>query len=366
MMLRNGVRAVGLGISAWVLCLGTLAAQDASPAEFPPCAEEGSPRLIDELNSTFDSSRCRACQTKACACESAETPTLNCVGCLGGASCSHVPAYSVTWHRKGLPKVRRDAGHWGAGDVLELVWYGSPQIDDESNTCGVCRTGCCDVCCEPLSALEYLWTECETTSAAGDLTVYCDGLNCPEATTVEPGEPADVLLEIRSQVATSPLQGTAYQPMDSTTCARAQNAFVAGVRESAEACAATADRPAESAAASAYAATPVENPWQPAVPSPNSQAIAVMRQVSRDLEACANKLEDAEMFHDADELRRQAGELRLSARTASGKWVQSPERYPTTGWSTTLQRENEDLRAQVERLQATLRAGQIPLESSTR
>jgi len=213
--------------------------------------------------------------------------------------------------------------------------------------------------------LEYLWTKFETPPPAGDLTVYCDGLHCSEATTVEPGEPAQVLLEIRSQLASSPLQGTAYQPMDSTTCARAQSAFVAGVRESAEACAATADCGGEAGPAAKCAATPAESPWQPTVSSPNSQAIAVMRQVSRELEACANKLEDAEMFQDADELRRQAGELRLSARTASGKWVQSPVRYPAA-WSATLQRENEELRAQVERLQATLRAGQMPLESSTR
>lgn len=368
MMLRNGVRAVGLGFSAWLLCLGTLAAQDASPADeppFPPCAEESCPRLIDELNSLCSDSQCQACQPKAGACESADTSALNCVGCLGGARCSHAPSYSVTWHGYGFPEGRPDAGQWGAEDVLKLVWYGAPQVDEGSNTCGICRIGDCAACCEPLSALGYLWTECEATPAAGDLTVYCDGLNCTEPTNVEPGETAEVLLEIRSLVASNPLQGTAYQPMDSTSCARAQNAFVAGVRESAEACAAAAEVAAEAAPAPAYAATPVENPWQPTVRSPNSQAIAVMRQVSRELEACANKLEDAEMFRDADKLREQATELRHSARTAGGKWIQSPERH-TSAWTATLQRENDELRAQVELLQAALRAGQLPAQSSTR
>jgi hypothetical protein len=304
-----------------------------------------------------------------------ETCTAKCSDCAGATCWAPALTYTESWQ----PVTHNAAYHgasWGL-DNLELVWYGAPAMSMNADCCAACQAECCSECCSEcgigVSLLDCLSPLCGIASDLGDAAKFCEGMQCSEEVPLEPGEPAEVLLEIRNRVGISPLTGTAYQPIDSTTCAKAQNTFVSEVRESAEMCVATDDDaelnalfnpPASecTAATSSVAAhsVSVQNGSVPKADAPSADMIPLLRLVSRNLEDAANALEESEMYFRADQLRELANELRLEARTAGGSWSLEPlggiQRRTAPSPQPDVARENEDLRAELERLQESLRA----------
>lgn len=188
---------------------------------------------------------------------------------------------------------------------------------------------------------------------------------------LKPGETAEILLEIRDQLGLDSLDGTVYQPVDAPTQSIADNAFVNEIRASEveETC---AKPDCEAAGASEVAPT-----WKPRTiqntidrGEPPAALVQLLRAVSRQLEASADQLEDQEMYFRADQLRDVATELRLEARSAGGEWALSPlgavPRTTTPRPERDLERENEELRAEIERLRESLRADAADAETKVR
>jgi hypothetical protein len=369
MSMRNGVRAIGLSLGAWMLCLGTLSAQEVTPADAPPFW------LFEEVGAA------QTCAQAGGSCEKhCNVCDAHCVSCV--AKCDHCS--NATHHAGGdaigvspegyiveLAQLLSDRPSWAISD-LDLVWYGEGATCT-TKSCGACDSGFCATCASEFGLIDCLSPLCGIASDLGDAAKFCEGMQCSEEVRLEPGEPAEVLLEIRNRVGISPLTGTAYQPIDSTTCAKAQNTFVSEVRESAEMCVATDDDaelnalfnpPASecTAATSSVAAhsVSVQNGSVPKADAPSADMIPLLRLVSRNLEDAANALEEAEMYFRADQLRELANELRLEARTAGGSWSLEPlggiQRRTAPSPQPDVARENEDLRAELERLQESLRA----------
>jgi hypothetical protein len=177
---------------------------------------------------------------------------------------------------------------------------------------------------------------------------------------IQPGEPAEILLEIRDRMGFGPLMGTVYQPIDNTTQSNAKDAFVAEIRAS--------ETAGECLGAPCEATSEVVT-WTPAAMAPaakvapSEELILLLRRVSRQMAESADQLEDCEMYFRADQLREVATELRLEARSAGGEWSLAPlgavQRTTAPNPERDLQRENEELRAEVERLRESLRA-QVP------
>lgn len=355
MSLRNGVRAIGLSVWAWMLCLGTLAAQNTLPAEEPPAAlflEAGGADALQESFGKCDQ-QCSTCDAQCKA---------QCEKCSTSARCAAATSNCAGWTPMGIGAVIQQLGlddHSRIND-LELVWYGTPAVS---------LTVDCDDCPGLLGA----WSPwCENCGDAAHLTVFCKEPACAEQTTLEPGEPAEVLLEIRNRVGMTPLTGTAYQPMDSTTCAKARNTFVAEVRESAESEAASERDPELEALfyASEHPAAEADGPTPMPGRKPGAELVPLLRKVSRNLDEAANALEDAELYFRADQLREIANELRLEARTAGGAWSLEPlglvPRKTAPEPQPDLRQENEELRAELERLRESLRASHDDSEVKTR
>jgi len=274
-----------------------------------------------------------------------------------------------------------------------------------------CDGGCCANCCKSCNSIltwldaqsENLWSGCwgDWTVIPGsesgvELTAYLDS-ECPYVTSggapsgsslswqpecgnfgcdqqgrlsfdrlpavaepqdeIQPGEPAEILLEIRDRMGLGTLMGTVYQPIDTTTELTAKDAFVAEVRAS-EAAGECLAAPCE-ATSEAVTWTPGASP-QTAQGAPSEELILLLRRVSRQMAESADQLEDCEMYFRADQLREVATELRLEARTAGLEWSLSP--VGASPWKSApkperdLQRENEELRAELDRLRESLRA----------
>jgi hypothetical protein len=97
----------------------------------------------------------------------------------------------------------------------------------------------------------------------------------------------------------------------------------------------------------------------------DANLIPLLRHVGRQLEEAANMLEDGELYFRADQMRELAKELRIEARSAGGSWSLEPlgqvSKAVAPEPQRDLERENEELRAELERLRESLRAG-IPAD----
>lgn len=434
MTLRNGMRAIGLGISAWMLYLGAAQAQepaadingfysapvdgsiDGAPADEPPLELFLDREGVQAFENAFGANSCEAnwetcdsgCPASA---EPVAAPRYRTRFFVSGKKYRVVPVptpcrgwqdFGLTfvsgwgvdnltslWHSLNAPYCDADAAPAAAypGTTWNAAFPGAPTFPMWESACewSTCDNCCNDVFCDACQSP----FDCECV-ACEDGVAFCEGFIENEFTTLEPGEPAEVLLDIRRRVGMTPLTGTAYQPIDSSTCAKAQNTFVAEVRESAESCEANCvdpelealfedeSAPAEPAPAEQYPRTTEYGAWQPALPSrpypvapasgerARAELIPVLRLVSRNLEEAANTLEDAELYFRADQLRQLSTELRLEARSAGGEWSLEPlgsvTRKPTAAImpAPDLARENDELRMELERLKEMLRAYHAP------
>lgn len=341
MMMRNGIRAIALGSWAWLLSVGLLGAQtvtwDASPAAW-----------VDPLEAPVEECQhCCKAWVEGCA--------KGCAECSNTDACEVFSPSALTW----------------APAQLDLVWFEAANEPLLTQNCQSCPLSACQHWClgeGGFGCSSPLGLACGKATAAA---VFSESDEYPAPPSLEPGEPAEVLLEIRNLLGTNPLQGTAYQTVDMTGQINAQSAFVEGVRDSvagleavcpgacvaaASACACPADGETVVACDSAVPA---------AGPSHDARLIPLLRHVGRQLEEAANMLEDGELYFRADQMRELAKELRIEARSAGGSWSLEPlgqvSKAAAPEPQRDLARENEELRAELERLRESLRAG-IPAD----
>ncbi len=339
---RNGRRTIGLATLSWLLTLGTIWAGDPAepPAElFASPAEEG-----------CADGNCLACQADGC--ES--------LACWLDSESSNL--WSGAW------------GDWTIGapieSGIELVWYLDSECPYVLN-----GGGFCPIASGPTWCIESGAFGCDSPGFLSRDTVPQQAPMMVELTAngevdLKPGEPAEVLLEIRDRTGWMPLQGTLYQPIDAVSRSKAQNAFVEGVRASEElgvhdelcsettaACLVQDSPPSKTAAVDRRG---------DAGERPTAGLVILLRDVSRELEQSANLLEECELYFRADQLREVATELRLEARSAGGSWSLEPlgaiPRTTAPEPQRDLLRENEELRAEIERLRHSLRAS-VPVDN---
>lgn len=223
----------------------------------------------------------------------------------------------VTWFEIGSRCHLHDAcvaWNTAPGGASVPTWHFSPSSPVFHVSCGFCLGEECrssNSCQNPI-ALD--WTAFATE--AGKTSIACQTTHDSAAwPDLAPGEPAEVLLEIRSQLGQSPLTGTLYQAADVTDQCHAQNTFVDEVRAS-ECVAEVSLAPAVASVAHAEP-IPLEAPSDVATLA-SAELVELLRSAGRDLEQAANTFEDLGDFSRADRLREIATQLRLEARIALG------------------------------------------------
>jgi hypothetical protein len=236
---------------------------------------------------------------------------------------------------------------WSADSAIEPVWHGE-----------ILCTECPAMC----ATAECAESECPATEGAVAYPHYTnrgprDFLRTPPATHLKQGETAEVLLGIRQRLGEQPFAGTAFDD-DACICeASSEHEFIAEVRDTAELAATASDEMPCAEACDLQASS--EEASAPPAPH-DASIIPLLRLISRNLEQSANMLEDSEMYFRADQLREMASELRLEARTAGKAWSLEPLGQVSKTYAPQperdLHQENEELRAELDRLRESLRA----------
>lgn len=148
-----------------------------------------------------------------------------------------------------------------------------------------------------------------------------------ERNRLRPGETANILVQVRERLGPNALSGTSFddQPpggdseADQGDFEPSSQTFVESIQalEEEHAAESTSQRPGDCPAASSLcaAAGPQPSGEEPALDADQAALrIEILRKSSRELSRTAELLEEADLFEQADEIHRIAGELREQAR----------------------------------------------------
>jgi hypothetical protein len=128
---------------------------------------------------------------------------------------------------------------------------------------------------------------------------------------LRPGEPAQVILELKERLGDGALEGTEFADSPDVLV-QVIRALEAEQQEQFDDEAATADAPHRRVQAAATADAP-----QPKRLAANEAAIEALRATGRELDLAADALEEHELYERADQLRTLADELRRDSRFAA-------------------------------------------------
>ncbi|HEV3003836.1 MAG TPA: hypothetical protein VGX78_05215 [Pirellulales bacterium] len=139
---------------------------------------------------------------------------------------------------------------------------------------------------------------------------------------LRPGEPAQVILELKERLGDGALEGTEFADSPDVLV-KVIRALEAEQREQDESEAETPDLPLSRFSRGTtpkHSELEVADAPQPRHLAANEAAIGVLRAASRDLDLAAEALEEQELYRRADQLRALADELRRDSRVAAARW----------------------------------------------
>lgn len=169
----------------------------------------------------------------------------------------------------------------------------------------------------PLSAGEQAGKRAEPKNPA----------SCPgDETTLETGEPAQVILETMKQVRPSVLDGTLFENAKPIGRQREQaelNPLGVTVR-----CIRALDAQQQRTAEGNFKpeARPAANVRPVSVMPSNAKTVLSLREAGRQLDATAELLEAEQLYEQADQIRAMAQQFRIEARAANS--TQTPQQAP--------------------------------------
>ncbi|HEV3024053.1 MAG TPA: hypothetical protein VGX76_16370 [Pirellulales bacterium] len=140
---------------------------------------------------------------------------------------------------------------------------------------------------------------------------------------LRPGEPAQVILELKERLGDGALEGTEFADSPDVLV-KVIRALEAEQREQADSEAETADLPwsrfSRGTAPRHSEPEAADAPQPRHLAAANEAAIGTLRAASRDLDLAAEALEEQELYRRADQLRALADELRRDSRVAAARW----------------------------------------------